>query len=364
MKPTIIFILNEVTLPRCHKRIEEFIANGYSVKVYGFSRNAFDISPDYSYTVTRIGKVSESSYSKRLKVLFAGCKQVIKQHSHKSNLFFLFGLDVAIVASFFLHNRPYIYEESDLAHTYVGNAHIRQVLEWIDKRVIKKSLLTIFTSEGFPEYHYGSARPINSVLIPNRLHTKVLNLSKVEKKRLDMQHLSIGFVGVLRFESVFNFAKRIGERYPQHTFHFFGTYHESEKHMVDEVKAYNNIRLHGVFTSPDDLPNIYAKIDMVVSTYDVKYENVRWAEPNKLYEALFFHTPIIVSKHTFLATKVNRLGIGYAVDAMSDSSIDQFLTSLTAENLQQKVEATYRVPSVDCVNSNKVFFDKLAILTQ
>ena len=35
--------------------------------------------------------------------------------------------------------------------------------------------------------------------------------------------------------------------------------------------------------------------DMVVATYDVTIENVRYAEPNKIYEAIFFETPIILS---------------------------------------------------------------------
>lgn len=35
---TIVFILNSIQHPRCAKRIDEFLSRGYTVAVYGFSR--------------------------------------------------------------------------------------------------------------------------------------------------------------------------------------------------------------------------------------------------------------------------------------------------------------------------------------
>ena len=85
-----------------------------------------------------------------------------------------------------------------------------------------------------------------------------------------------------------------------------------------------------------DLPDVYGSIDLVLATYDVKYENVKYAEPNKIYESIYFETPIIVSSGTFLAKKVKRLGIGYDVNAMNEEEVVAFVKNLNEEDLSKK----------------------------
>lgn len=76
---------------------------------------------------------------------------------------------------------------------------------------------------------------------------------------------------------------------------------------AESLKDINNIFFHGAFKNPIDLPKIYSKIDFIVATYDTTTLNPQYAEPNKIYEAIFFRTPIIVSYNSYLANKVNKL---------------------------------------------------------
>ena len=47
MKPKVIFIVNAIQSHHCIKRINEFLANGYNVKVYGFKRDTvFHTKPE------------------------------------------------------------------------------------------------------------------------------------------------------------------------------------------------------------------------------------------------------------------------------------------------------------------------------
>ena len=80
----------------------------------------------------------------------------------------------------------YIYEECDLVHTYIGNHFVRSVLEMIDKWLIRKALISIFTSEGFLIYHFGNKKPKNSYVLANKLNTDILTVPKVEKKSIDL----------------------------------------------------------------------------------------------------------------------------------------------------------------------------------
>ena len=140
--------------------------------------------------------------------------------------------------------------------------------------------------------------------------------------------------------------------------HVFG-YVENE--MEDKFKSltkYKNLKFHGAFKNPDDLPIIYSKIDVVLSTYDAEYDNVRYAEPNKLYEAIYFNTPIIVSKNTFLETKVLKYKIGYSVDAKSEQDIIQLIKDVN-ETLNDRIENCRKIDKKECVNLNQTFFERL-----
>ena len=356
----IVFILKGKTHPRCIKRIKEFIANRYEVDVYAFERVEGD-EREIPYECNVIGRFSnETPYWKRLGYMRKCMAPVIRKHLNDDCVFYLFGLDTALVARTISHKFKYIYEESDLNHTYISVSVIKNFLESIDKKISKNSIMTVYTSEGFAIYHYGNKRPQNVFIIPNRLEKSVLDYPMLPSKPIDLNHLSIGFVGKIRFESIMAFAEHIVKNYPQHEFHFFGTPFYTAEKKCEELKAFSNCHFHGLFSSPKDLPQIYSKIDLVLSTYDLKYENVKYAEPNKLYESLYFETPIIVTEGTFLGEQVKKFNSGYTVNPLDNNSIDKFLSKLTIESINIKINSMKKIPKEFSINSNKEFFNKVA----
>lgn len=94
---------------------------------------------------------------------------------------------------------------------------------------------------------------------------------------------------------------------------------------------------YGKFRNPEDLPDIYEKVDIVVACYDTSTFNEKVAEPNKLYEALFFGKPIIVSEGTFLSHRVSEMFCGYEIDASNDKNIVAFLNNLQVEDVNEKI---------------------------
>lgn len=355
-----VFIVNALHMQRCVKRIDEIAGKGYSAMAYGFDRGVDVRKLPTCCNIEVIGRINNSTgYFKRLSTIYNGIKSVLKSTKGEDVVYYLFGLDNAMF--FMLQSRKkFIYEESDLVHTYMKSGVARCFFEWVDKRAIKKALLAVFTSEGFIRYHFGTQKPKNSIVIANRLPLTVNELPKVEKKEIDIKHLSIGFVGFIRFKSIFNFCRVFCEKFPNHEFHFHGTIdNDNDRRLFEPLKGFKNCHFHGVFQHPNDLPAIYAQLDMVLSTYDVENENVRYAEPNKIYEAIYFHTPIIVSSGTYLAEKTNELGIGYEIDAMNENEVIQFIEGLTVESINEKKEATERIDPQFALNVNDEFFDDL-----
>lgn len=354
-----VFILTSSVNTNSIKRIDEFVSRGYDVKAYGFMRDLDVPNKSKSVDIEILGSYkNDLSYYKRCAIIYKGIKRVLKETSDQPSLYYLIGLDVAMF--FRLQSRrPYLYEEADLVHANFNNKPLKGTYEWIDRSVIHHSLISLFRSEGFLKYHFGEKIPENVHVIANRLNVGIKEFEIIPKHPIDLTHLKIGYVGFIRYESIANFAKVFCTHFPHNDFHFYGTYtSEGEKKMFDGMDAFENCHFHGSFKSPDELGRIYSEFDLVLSTYDVSSENVRYAEPNKIYEAIYFETPIIVSSGTFLADKVNRLGIGFDIDAMDENAIVSFVNNLSEERLSSIINNIKRIDKNSVININDGFFEK------
>lgn len=358
----IVFILSSSVNQNGIKRIDEFVENGYDVVAYGFNRGVEYSNKSKSVDINILASFSnDKPYLQRLGIMRKGIMRVLKETSSENCLYYLIGPDVAMIFTL-ICNKKYIYEEPDLVHTYIKNKYVRNILEKIDKRIIRKSVLSVFRSEGFPIYHFGTEIPDNCTVITNRLNKDIKKFSPLfdERKPFDLKHLRIGFVGGIRFNSIKNFAEVFCENYPDYEFHFYGSLDtQKQQQMFGQLKSFDNCHFHGSFKNPDDLPSIYSSFDLLLSTYDVEFENVRYAEPNKIYEAIYFETPIIVSRGTFLADKVKKLGIGYAVDPLDKNEIVSLIDSLSVNSLNEKVENMRKIPKEELINRNDSFFSLL-----
>lgn len=334
-KMKIYFIMNSLNDAHANKRAADFKKQGHEVRMFGFLRHQH-IKFDNGAEV--IGQfTADTPYRSRINIYMKGLRSLFSREKDPSVVWYYQGLDVALFATLLNPNKKYIYEECDLVHTYMGSKWISSIFEKIDKRIIRKSLSTVTTSEGFINYHYQSAdlAPGHVVLVPNKLSSAILDYGEFHEPQADMSHLRFAFVGGLRYKALLSIADIISREFPQHEFHFYGFV--DANFSDDMLPRRANIFYHGPFRSPDHLYDIYQNVDLLISTYDITSMNVRFAEPNKLYEAIYFRCPIIVSSGTFLASKVRRKGIGYDVDAFSREDVIRLVNSIP-ESYQQKKE--------------------------
>lgn len=345
----IYFILNSISDAHSIKRISDFKGHGAEMRVFGFLRNKEN--PNES-----IGKIigsfsNDLSYSKRIKIYYEGISKVFKKYKDKDILWYYLGLDVASIATIISPYRKYIYEECDLVHTSINNRFIFNLFERLDKYIIKRSVKTIFTSEGFMDFHYKKNKkniPNNILLVENKLDKSILNHDTENVKEINVKHLRFAFAGGIRYYTLLNIADVIAKEFPQHEFHFYGFV--SPIFKAEELPHRNNIFYHGRYKSPHDLPLIYKNTDIIVATYDYKNVNVRYAEPNKLYEAIYFRCPILVSSKTFLAQKVKKLNIGFEVDPYDDRDIISVVHRIGKE-LSDRIKSINKINKLDTISN-------------
>lgn len=355
----IVFILKTIEQQRCIKRIQAFIDHGYKVEVYGFNRKK-TVHQEYGFQINSLGVIEEgASYAKRTKVYLAAKKIVNQYRNDKEVLLYLFGLDLALPLILCSGAKYYIYEESDLIHTKFKSRALIRMFESIDKWIIKKSRVSVLTSEGFVKYHYGDDLAPQSVcILPNKLNQRCKELAPIARS-LNFNKISVGFVGFFRYESIYNFLLVTAKRYPNIQVKLFGANSGWTETQMAELFSMPNVTNEGPFKNPIELPEVYSKIDLVVSTYDIEDDNPRYAEPNKIYESIFFETPIIVSSETFLADKVDRLGIGYHVNAKNDEEVIDFWKRLTREMLEEKKSNCRKIEKDYCIDDESELFEKL-----
>lgn len=355
----IVFILSSLNDSHFRKRVEEFVEHGYKVIVYGFKRKGQKLEKNSIFQPILLGEIESRNYTSRLSLFNKSLKSIANEC--KGKICFYSSLDIAMFAHLYIKS-PYIYEVCDLTELTIGNRILRNALTCINRYTIKKSLVTIITSEGFAE-HFGGIDKKKMWFIPNKVSPNI-PIYEPKTRTINLEKIKIGFAGVIRFETIYHFAQACADYGKNIELHLFGVYSASDK-WGEKVKTLTdtapNIVFHGSFSNPADLPSIYNQIDLVLCTYTPSL-GVKYAEPNKLYEAIYFRCPIIVSENVFLGDKVHRLNIGYIVDAMDEKKIKLFLESLNASDYQSKIDACKSIPQSECINRNDDFFKQIESL--
>ena len=351
-------IMNSISDAHSNKRIKDFENQGFNINIFGFNRGIGSPRRD---DISIVGNFTNTTqYYKRILTYINGIRKAFKLAGDKECIWFYQGLDTALFSIVFGKKCKYIYEECDLVHTNIKNRFLRNILERIDKYIIKKSYKTIVTSEGFLQYHYKDTKsiPQKIVLLPNKLSKEVRNYPFKERRAFNPNNIRFAFVGGVRYNSLLSLAKHICRNFPNHEFHFYG--YVSQTINESELPKGKNIYYHGSFNGPLDLPKIYSEVDVVVATYDISSTNVKFAEPNKLYESIYFNCPIVVSKLTFLENKVKKLKIGYSVDVYNEDDVKKLVKDIESSyiNIKESISKIPQDTAIDNYNIKDLFYDK------
>lgn len=341
----IVFIIPQLSQPRCIKRVNAFYDAGFEVEVFGFDKGLY--SKNISSYSCKTHRIPEKVKTTKFQSLLQNVRliQEVKKDLKKNDLLYIFGIELASFYRLLCGRNAYIYEQADLNYTKLNNKFLVSLFRHIDKYLISKSYKTVLTSQGFVDYLYRDKHaPSNIVLLQNRLNKKLEHIS-VREHTFNPNAIRFAFIGAIRYtRTILTFARVVAEKFPNHEFHFYGEglFSNQAKELCERYPK--NLYYHGSFSNPDDLPMIYSNVDVNVVCYDTASMNVRIAEPNKLYESCFFRVPLVVSKSTFLEKRVLNMGVGYSIDSTNESEIISFIKSINQESLEKSLEAMRQIP--------------------
>ena len=356
---TIIFIADRLSQPRIIKRILSIYSAGFKVKVFGYDRIGYQCnSLPAEIEINSLGELKDGSgYLQKIKQIKKDVNKILEREGKNDKLYYSFGF----ISTYFLNrlSAKYIYEQSDILYGYRNFNLIRPFLKIIDKKLISNSVLTIMTSGGFKDFFFGQTKIKNIIIQPNKLNKTFLNNPRPPLSIPNVNHLRFGFIGAVRYkETILRFAKIIGKFFPQHEFHFYGNSRFLPEFQKETI-YFKNVIYHGEFRNPEDLLNIYNKIDIVVACYETTSLNERVAEPNKMYEAIYFQKPIIVSKDSFVEKQIKKYKCGFSIDAHSDKEIIDLVQSLDLRELISIMNHELSIKEIDLIDNPQSIIDFL-----
>ena len=355
------FILGQISQPRCLKRLEAIKNAGFEIAVYGFDNGLYNENirnKDYKIHSIRIDGKGNKFVKSIKKILFI---KKVCSISSSHDILYAFGIDIAFWVYLFTGGRrKYIYEEADLNYTKFSNKYIVRFFKSVDKYLIRHSYYAVLTSDGFVEYVYEfSIPPKQIIVLPNKLNVYFRNVSRNFYELQNVEKIRFGFIGAVRYpNTIVRFAEVVGKYFPQYEFTFWGTGIGINEAMI-RCETYNNVKFEGAFRNPEDLETIYSNIDINIVCYDTTYFNVTIAEPNKLYESIFFGKPMVVSANTFLATKVKEWGIGFAANCSTDIYIKEFISSLGVEQINRCIKNCAKIQKEELIDSTTILIEKI-----
>ncbi len=349
MRP-IVFISGEISQPRIIKRVVSIAEAGFHVSVYGFDRGVYNCNTfPTNIQVNILGELKDGrDYLKKLKLTKEAVREIVDKEKSRNPIYYTFTL----IGAYFLYKQKvdYVYELADVLYGYPKFNAVRPFLKAIEKHIIKSSKLTVMTSLGFKEYFFDKRKVDNVLIQPNKLNSCFKNFKRLSISDVSQSSYRFAFIGAIRYaDTVLRFAKVIGKSFPNHEFHFYGE-SAAVDYFMKETSEFSNIYFHGKYKNPEDLASIYDKVDIVISAYHTDSLNERIAEPNKLYETIFFLKPIVVSKGTFIEKQVLKYNCGFAIDCYSETSIEEFVRSLNNNILSNIRENEYKIPTHELVD--------------
>lgn len=361
MSKKIIFITGGLNAPRIIKRIVSFYDAGYDVVVYGFDRQTYknvNVLPKEIKSINLGYVLDGKNYFKSFFLHRKKLAVIFNDNKHKNVFYYSFGFVPALLVAFY-SGRKFAYEIADLTYCNFPNALLRITLKNIDRFIISRSSLTVLTSEGFNKFLYGSKVNAKILVQPNKMNNFYRNFQRTLNPINEDHGISFAFIGGLRYpNTVFRFAKIIGEHFPMHRFLFYGD-SSYRNEVVNIASTYNNVFFYGKYRNPEDLIDIYKEVDVTVACYDTTTMNERIAEPNKLYESILFTKPIIVSKGTFLSERVEQLKCGFSIVASNNESIIDFVNTLSVNKLNEIKERLLNIDNSKILDDPTAIFKRL-----
>lgn len=342
-KIKILMVLPVLGQPRHAKRIDMLIDSGFDVEILAFDRD-WPKGRMPKLPVHIIGHIEHRQYLRRLPMLVKAYR-MIKDCAFEYELIYCFGHDLAYISALASRGSgtKIALEVGDIQDIQMRNSLIGVSSRLIDQLMLKNVSLLALISEGFVSFYINRLQYSNTCLIiENKIEPGSIPISRAEfirqqEHKASNDRISIGYFGVIRDKWGLLVLERLAKYY-KYRFDILFAGCVLEQKEIDRILLQNkNTRYLGSYRSPQDLAEIYSKVDLIWACYppfpeyDVNHLSGR---PNRFYEACYFGIPIIARKSVAFANDIEKYAIGKVIGTVDvDETVHQ-LKEITGTDLR------------------------------
>lgn len=334
---TIVFLLSHIPDPRFNKRIQE-LAKIADIHVVCARRTNMDIFPLREYEGVQYhikdmnipGASSLLDRSKSAYKYWKFAKYILRQIN--PDVIYTNGIDMLYFASKACRNARICFEVADLREyatrkktvfSTIGVAD--RVMRKLERSLSKRISLLVVTSRKFYEVYYSKFIDKDKVLeLPNMPVISAFDSYTPKKDGT----FTVGFVGGLRYIQQMKMLVDASNGLGINVIFAGATDGDSNGSFQEYCKDKPWVKFTGRYDFTKDIAGIYGKLDCVYSVYDASNFNVRIALPNKLYEAVICHLPIIVAQNTYLEELATSWGVGVGTPYDDTEALRRLLIKL------------------------------------
>ncbi|RJQ24785.1 hypothetical protein C4565_09245 [Candidatus Parcubacteria bacterium] len=350
----VIVIAPTSSQPRYHKRVSQ-IAKFYPVDVFAFSRGYYNENTfPGDVRFFGLGKIDDGKYLERIPRFISAILKIRSHLVKKRSLFYAMSFDCMLIARLCGIKRGF-YEIGDLRQA----EGFGKSLSWFERFLLRSISGLVLTSEYFYEdfYKKKDLLPEEKVFVIDNKVNQALARKRPGKKVFSQKRIIIGLVGLLRYqrpiELLLDFVQSQGDYF---IVECFG---DGPLRGLIESRQCENIRYHGSFRNPHDIPVIYEQIDLNYVVYDASSTNVRLAIPNKLFESAFFGVPIVCCAGTAVGKKACEWGIGKMVRIDSRRNFELDLSTIDRPWIAACTKNCFGIPDSELIDNGEQIVQRM-----
>lgn len=323
--------------------VRKSLSTGVETKLILLDRGLGDLIPDFKgiEEIVHIWKANYRAvdFNRVLSMprLFFGLKKQVSRSKGNTliNVHTLDTLIAAVLVKFFSSNKVFVvYQIRDLHKLQISSGLIGSVVRFVERNILKHVDKILVSSLGFRDFFHARYNYTGKIQLVENIPQKS-SLTMETAARAASNPIKIGYIGIVRYmDSFARFISALNalvsdEKLP---IRFAVAGGGLVDLLMDENRNQPHISFSGAFKYSEVIDSLYASVDVILAVYDSSDYNCQIAMPNKFYESLIKKKPIIVASGTYLAERVQELGVGVSVDPLDEEMFKNTLRDMFDPN--------------------------------
>jgi succinoglycan biosynthesis protein ExoL len=319
----ITFLLPDIDDSYALDRIEHIKAEGATASIFGYKRVTYK-GKKYNDNITLLGYTEHGKYFRRIPSIFSSFFKIRKKVK-QMDVIYCFTLELLTIGwllSLFRKSPVKLaYDVADIREILVKKGIVSSLVRQLDKFLTTKTNLVVVTAPAYIDGYFKQKLKLQDIqfhIIENKLDEDLMGPhpdTANDKKKDDFQPIRIGYFGVLRcLHSLSLLNDVIREGKGKYHLYLRGFFMDNVFPLKDEILSSGYAEYGGTYISPEDLNDLYGKVDLVWTAIYHAKSNIMWSRTHRFYQACYYKKPMITQLNTPDADQNHLYNIGFSVD--------------------------------------------------